>query len=395
MKDRSGKSPNPPDIDARIAALSPAKRALLDLRLAAIRGLPSHRLLPQATRRSSVTESSFAQLRLWLLDRLLPGGSAYNEPFAVQLVGELHIEALRGAVNEIVRRHDVLRARFTMKDGSLLQVISPNLRIELEPEDLRALPTKERHTEALRRAHDEAQAPFDLATGPMLRVAAVAPGRAGALAVADAAPHRDGRLVVGSADARAVGCCTAPSPRRNLATRGLADAVRRLRGVAARVAPGRGARRAARLLEADAGGICRRWSCPPTGRGRRCRAIAADALAFEFGDELTRALKELGRREGATLFMTLLAAFQVLLYRYSGQDDIAVGTPIAGRRRAGARGADRLLRQHAGAARATCPGNPRFRESARAGARDARWAPTRTRTCRSRSWSRSSPPRAT
>ena len=89
--------------------------------------------------------------------------------------------------------------------------------------------------------------------------------------------------------------------------------------------------------------------------------------------------------------MTLLAAFQVLLYRYSGQEDIAVGTPIAGRGRTETGGADRLLRQHAGAALGPRRAIRRFASCWRGCAR-ARWTPTRIRTCPSRSWSRSSPP---
>ena len=76
-----------------------------------------------------------------------------------------------------------------------------------------------------------------------------------------------------------------------------------------------------------------RWSCPPTGPARRCRRSAARTLPVALPASSSEALKALGQREGATLFMVLLAAFQVLLSRYSGQDDIAVGSPIAGRNR--------------------------------------------------------------
>ena len=114
-------------------------------------------------------------------------------------------------------------------------------------------------------------------------------------------------------------------------------------------------------------------------------------VAFDLPAPLTQALKELSRREGATLFMTLLAAFQVLLHRYSGQEDIAVGTPIAGRGRTELEGLIGFF-VNTLVLRADLSGNPTFPELARAGCARARWAPTRIRICPSRSWSRSSHP---
>ena len=108
--------------------------------------------------------------------------------------------------------------------------------------------------------------------------------------------------------------------------------------------------------------------------------------------ELIDAARALGRREGATLFMTLLAAFEVLLHRYTGQDDIVVGTPIAGRTRRRDRGPDRLLRQHAGPPRRP-RGDPSFRELLRRTRRTAS-TPTRTRTSPSSGSSRSCTPTA-
>jgi len=138
-------------------------------------GLPGQRSVSGSPRRRDAAESayvvpaSFAQQRLWLLDRLLPTGSAYNIDEVVRLTGTLDVTALRGALNEVVRRHEALRTRFELDDGAPVQVITPQLVVNLEVEDLRTLPETERETEARRRAQAEASAPFTLAQGPLIR----------------------------------------------------------------------------------------------------------------------------------------------------------------------------------------------------------------------------------
>src|SRR5437867_9470582 len=112
---------------------------------------------------------SFGQQQLWLLDRLLADGSVYNVPAVVRLVGALDIEALRKALREVVRRHEVLRTRFEVEDAMPVQVIAPELKFELEVEDLSALPAPEREADALRRAQEAAAQRFDLGRAPLLR----------------------------------------------------------------------------------------------------------------------------------------------------------------------------------------------------------------------------------
>ena len=187
------------------------------------------------------------------------------------------------------------------------------------------------------------------------------------------------------------------SPGPALAAAGAAGPVRRLRRLAARLAAGRGAGGAARLLAAAA-----RRRAPRAGAAHRPAAPAgADATAAPrcrctCPRALSRgAARRWRQREGATLFMALLAAFQaaaVTATRARTTSSSARPSPAA--HRAETRGPDRLLRQHAGAARR--PGRrPHLPRAAGAGARDARWAPTRTRTCPSRSWWRSCSPSAT
>ena len=157
---------------------------------------------------------------------------------------------------------------------------------------------------------------------------------------------------------------------------------------------GRSARDSSSILERSAGRRYRPgWSCPPTGRARRCRPYAGRPASWSPAERSTRCAR-LSQQRGATLFMTLLAAFQVLLARYSGQDDIAVGTPIANRTRAETRGPDRLLRQHAGAARRPVR-QPELPRPAGTREGDGARTPMRIRTCRSSAWSTRCSPSAT
>ncbi|MCP4658566.1 MAG: non-ribosomal peptide synthetase, partial [bacterium] len=113
---------------------------------------------------------SFAQQRLWSLDRSEPGSALSNLPATLRLNGHLDPEALAAAVNEIVRRHEVLRTRFETVEGEPVQVIRPTSAVPLPMLDLSGLPDPQRQAEARRLALAEARHPFDLAQGPVLRV---------------------------------------------------------------------------------------------------------------------------------------------------------------------------------------------------------------------------------
>ena len=112
---------------------------------------------------------SFAQQRLWFLDQLQPGSAAYNIPAAVRLTGSLNVLALAQTLNEISKRHEILRTSFAQVEGHPIQVISPVEDIWLNILDLTIHPQDEREEEALRMAHEEARRPFDLSVGPLLR----------------------------------------------------------------------------------------------------------------------------------------------------------------------------------------------------------------------------------
>ncbi|MEW5928741.1 MAG: non-ribosomal peptide synthase/polyketide synthase [Gemmatimonadota bacterium] len=276
---------------------------------------------------------SFAQHRLWFIDRLEPGGAAYNVHFALRLRGRLDVGVLERSLAEVVRRHESLRTTFAAEGGDPVQVVHPAAAVHVPVEDLRRLPEGGRTEEARRRAAEEALRPFDLARGPLLRSTLLRLGEE-EHALLFTAHHAvtDGwsmgvlvREVSALYEAFSRGAesplhplplqyadyaawqrawLTGEALERQLAhwREALADAPPHLELPADRPRP-----RA------------------PDGRG----AAAPLALAAE----PARALRALSRREGTTLFMTLLAAWQLLLSRYGGQEDVLVGTPVAGRGR--------------------------------------------------------------
>ncbi|MDT5271751.1 MAG: hypothetical protein QOH49_3937, partial [Acidobacteriota bacterium] len=277
---------------------------------------------------------SFGQQRFWFVDQLEAGQSVYNVPVAVRLDGKLHVPALQHALNKVVARHESLRTTFHAKDGQPVQVVAEASPIELAVTNLEHLPEKEREAEASRLATEEAQRPFDLAAGPLVRVSLLQLSeREHVLLLTMHHIISDGWSLdvlfselstLYGARLRGVPSPLAPLPiqyadfaqwQRDRLQGELFEAQvsywkRQLDGAAARLE-----------LPAD-----RPRPAVQTYNG----AVESLPLSAEFGD----GLKKLSRQSGATLYMTLLAAFKVLLSRYSGQSDIVVGSPIANRNRA-------------------------------------------------------------
>ena len=275
---------------------------------------------------------SSAQQRLWLLERLFPRESTYNEPQAMRLAGPLDVEALRRALNEVVRRHGALRTRFPVEDARPLQVVEPELVLPLDVEDLSGLPGPQREREARERARTEALAPFDLARGPLLRARLLRLGEAEhwlLLAMHHIVTDGWSMTVLWRELAMLYGAFRAsrPSPLPELPLQYADHALRQreeLAGDALGAPLAYWKQALAGLSPLDM----------PTDRPRPALASHEGGIVrFEVDAGLVQALKALARRERATTFMALLAAFQVLLHRYTGQEDIAVGVPIAGRSR--------------------------------------------------------------
>ncbi|HLM66703.1 MAG TPA: amino acid adenylation domain-containing protein, partial [Longimicrobium sp.] len=274
---------------------------------------------------------SFSQHRLWLFDRIQPGSPAYNVGGAHLLRGTLDVAALERALGEVVRRHEALRTVFALHDGEPVQVVTPPAPFHLPVDDVTGLLGDALRAQVRGRIAAENQAPFDLSAGPLFRARLLRlPARQHALVltvhhiVSDGWSlgivfHELAALYVayaGGAEAE-----LEPLPvqyadyaawqREHLAGSALDAQLAWWRGHLAG---------APAVLELPAD---RPRPATPSFAGAR-RAGALDA-------ETVDALRALGRREGATLYMVLLAAFSVLLSRWSGQDDVVVGSPIAGR----------------------------------------------------------------
>jgi amino acid adenylation domain-containing protein len=300
--------------------------------LQAARGVAAPPIVPVTRERP--LPLSFAQQRLWFLDQLEPGSPFYNIPAAVRLAGELDVAAFEQTLREVVRRHEVLRTAYASVDGQPVQVIKEEADLSLPVLDLSEMPEEARQIEARRAAREESLQPFDLATGPMLRA----------------------RLLKLSQDEHVV-----LLTMHHIVSDGWSMSVL-IGEVSALYQFYTGAQDEAALPElqvqyADYAVWQREWlqgevlerqlsywrkrlggELPvlelPTDRTRPAQQSYRGAhLSFELSAEIGAALKQLGQQEGVTLFMTLLAAFQLLLSRYSKQDDILVGSVIAGRTR--------------------------------------------------------------
>ena len=292
-----------------------------------------------------VFPASFAQQRLWFIDQLVPGNAFYNVPTALRLTGSLNLTALEQAFNEIVRRHEALRTRFGMVEGQLVQAIpaqscanAPTLTINLPVIDLRELPADERELQAKQLVTQESQRPFNIATGPLLRLM---------LLKLDETEHilllnlhhiicDDWSIGVLIRELSAIYTAFAqnqPSPLPELPLQ-YADFAHWQREwlqeeeLETQLAYWRQHLRGITVLNLPSD------RPKPSSRDIPVERLYRGATKFlELPPSLSEALEKLSQQEGVTLFMILLAAFQTLLYRYTQQEDIVVGSPIANRNR--------------------------------------------------------------
>ena len=275
---------------------------------------------------------SFAQESFWLADQLALGSTPYNEPAVFRLLGSLDVGALARSLEEVVRRHEVLRTVFTNVDGQLRQVIAAPSTFPLPLIDLRAVPETERETQARRIAAREGRRPFDLSRDPGLRAALLRLGDADhvlTLTTHEAVADRWslGILLGELALLYGASCARRPAPLPPPRLQYADYAVWQRAQLSGPIRDAHLAYWRHRLGGAPALEM-------PTDRPRPTVASFRGASrSCRLRGGASARLKALSRQEGVTLFMTLLAAFQVLLHRYSGQDDILVGSPVAGRTR--------------------------------------------------------------
>ncbi|HEY9420388.1 MAG TPA: condensation domain-containing protein, partial [Thermoanaerobaculia bacterium] len=275
---------------------------------------------------------SFSQERLWLLDRLDPDSPVYNLPVAWRLEGELSIPALEAAFAEIVRRHEALRTVFDDSRGTPVQVVLPPAAPSLPVVDLRGLPEGPRTSEARRLTMAEGRRPFDLKSGPLLRQFLLATGdREHVLLLRMHHIVSDGWTLGVLAEELASLYRSAltgePASLPELPVQYPDYAVWQREWLQDEALEGLLGHWRERLAGAAALDL-------PTDRPRPAvRLSRGGRIRFAVPGGTARAVTALGRRTGATPFMVLLAAFQTLLYRLTGQEDVVVGTPVAGRDR--------------------------------------------------------------
>jgi amino acid adenylation domain-containing protein len=349
------------DFAQRVANLSPEARASLERRLkeksrsAVVEPIPPRR-------REGPVPLSFAQQHLWILDRLASGVPLYNIPQAFRIRGPLDVEALGRALEAIQQRHEVLRSTYSVDDGNPVQVIEPRRTASLPIVDLGAIAEAAQEAEVLRLVDQEARSPFDLARGPLLRASLFRLGVqehillvtvhhivfdawSGEIFDRELAAlyeaYHEGRpsplspLPIQYAD---FGIWQREWLRGRVLEEQLSYWKRQLEGAPA-------------ALELPAS-----RSRPPVPNYRG----ATETITI--AKELTQAIRAVGLREKATLFMTLLAAFKVLLLRHSGQDDVVVGSLVAGRNRSDTEGLIGFF-VNTLVFRTDLSGDPTFRES--------------------------------
>lgn len=275
---------------------------------------------------------SYAQQRLWFADRLEPGNTSYNMPFFWRFEGKMQRSDLQHVLNEMVRRHEILRTIFPVRDGRPVQKIAPAMDLALEEIDLEGFPPEDREAEMKKIANREMTWRFDLSQGPLWRMTWLR---------LDENTH----VLLGNL--------------HHIVSDGWSQAIMlqeisqlyeaHVRNTDLALSP-------LRIHYADYAVWQREWlsgqvmdeqlaywrgqlaglpvlQLPTDFQRPAIMSHRGGSAKYQFSNELTERLKALARREGATLFMIMLGALQVLLSKYSGQEDVAVGTPIAGRTR--------------------------------------------------------------
>ncbi len=282
--------------------------------------------------REGIIPLSFAQQRLWFMDKLVPNNPFYNVPAAVRMTGAIDLAALQQSFDEIVRRHEALRTTFAAVNGQPVQKIAAAVNVAIALWDLQNLPSAKREIEVERLITEEAQRPFNLSVCPLVRVNLLQLDEAEYLLILNmhhivSDGWSIGVLIQELGALYPAFASKKPSPLPALSIQ-YADFSRwqrdRLQGdvLETQLTYWRRQLEGISMLNLQTD---RPRPAVQSYRGKR--------LFLQLPKQLSEALEAFSQREGVTLFMTLLAAFQTLLFRYSQQSDIAVGTPIANRNR--------------------------------------------------------------
>jgi len=325
------------NISERISALTPEQRALFEARLkqkglrtdvTAVQTIPRRQ-----DRDSSTCPASIDQERLWFIDQLQPGNTAYNIFNASRIRGSLNLPIMERVINELIQRHEVLRTTLKSVDGLPVQVIAPELRITLEPLSLEHLPEAERYDEAVRLTTEEFARSFDLENGPLVRVGLLRLAQDDFVlqvnmqhAITDRwsfAVFEKELAVLYQAFATGH-----PSPLPELPIQFADYAVWQRERM-----NGDEYKKDLEYWRKQLAGAPFVLDFPTDFPRPPIQNFRGARVYVSYPKSLLDGLKELSRREGVTMFMTLMAAFKTLIYRYTNQHDVLISTPIGTRLR--------------------------------------------------------------
>jgi amino acid adenylation domain-containing protein len=313
-----------------INLLSPESRALLEQRLLQTLAGKKRASAPAAKRESAPL--SYSQQSLWFVEQLQPNSAAYNIPSALKLTGPLNVSALQKTLQKIVDRHDILRTRFVANDGKPTQFVRPSAQLDVPVEDVSALPAQQREAITRTLINQEVRRPFNLETDLMMRAKVIRLTAQEHVLLVNmhhiAADHWSFFLLYREIEEIYKAYAAGAEPQLAPLPTQYADfaAAQRERG------EGTLEKQLSWWKEQLSGELpilelpaSRPRPATPSGNGAR--------VPVRLPAKLSESLRKLSQAEGVTVFTLMTAAFQTLLYRYSGQENIIVGAPIGGRTR--------------------------------------------------------------
>ncbi|MEV4892005.1 amino acid adenylation domain-containing protein [Nonomuraea sp. NPDC055795] len=320
-------------LSERLAKLTPEQRSLLDARLKGLNAAPPElRRVPKRTRRDRV-RLTVDQERIWLIHQFDPADPVYNVHFGIRLRGALDVRAMERAVNAFVERHEAMRTTFETEDLRPVMVLHDAMPITVRHEDLRDVARERREAEMLRVANDEVSRPFDLAKGPLLRITLIRLADREHVMVINVDHLVWDRGVTGIFEAEVAELYTA-------FVTGRAPELAELPIQYADYAAWQPlwlreevSRRHLPYWKKTLEGAPMALELPADRPRPPVQTFNGARYQFRMTRELTLAIKELARREDVTVNVALLAAWQLLLHRYTGQGDIVLGTTSSTRSR--------------------------------------------------------------
>ncbi|MEH2267588.1 MAG: amino acid adenylation domain-containing protein [Nostoc sp.] len=312
--------------------------------------------LTQREKTTSVQPLSFAQQGLWFINQLNPDSPTYNIPITISLKGCINLVALQDSLNEIINRHEVLRTTFAVVDGQPAQVINQPVPLTLAVEDLRLLSERQRTQEAQRLATELAQEPFDLSAQSLFRAKIlqlddksyqllvtlhhiIADGWSIGILLKELAALYEafstGKVCLRHAQGTQTDATPTALPELPIQYRDFVNWQRQCLECD-RATPTLRDRIQPKLTywKQKLSGELTVLNLPTDRPRSPVQTFKGAQAKLVLSQTLTKELKNFSRHAGVTLFMTLLTAFKTLLYRYTGQTDILVGSPIANRNRA-------------------------------------------------------------